>query len=244
MKTLLTLCGSLALILAVSGCVKYKQAWTINPDGSGKLVVTLGVDQSKVTEQDDPFANLDDPAEIMNATDDGWVAFTKPEVTVVNGYKYVTFTGYFEDINKVTFSGDGGNGTMVETSYELSDGRFGVKRGMMNQVVSTIANDPNYQQTKVFMASTIQGLELSETYTVPGEVADAEGYTVEGRTASIKITADELLGENPPSIEGLGDNELTITFAPAEWADKDAWTAELEQAKTEWQAIKSGGSDN
>ncbi|MEM6855735.1 MAG: hypothetical protein AAF593_15110 [Planctomycetota bacterium] len=242
MKPLLTLCGVLALTLAATGCVKFKQAWTINPDGSGKMTMTFGVSEQMLAMagDEDPFADLDDPADMMDEEDNGWVAFTKPEITTENGFKYATFVGYFEDINQVTFSGDGGNGDMQDSSYALADGTFTVTNGMLGQVIAAMAEDPSMQdpQAKAMMAPMMEGLEMSESYKVPGQITDAEGYVSDGQTAATTLTADDMLGDAPPTIEGLDDGTLTITFTPGGWDDQAAWTAELEKAKADWAAIK------
>lgn len=242
MKSVLTLCGVLALTLAATGCVKFKQAWTVNPDGSGKMVMTFGVSEQMLAMagEQDPFADLDDPADMMDEEDNGWVAFTKPEIKTEEGFKYATFTGYFDDINQVTFSGDGGNGEMVDSSYALADGTFTVSNGMLGQVIKSMAEDPQMQdpQMKAMMAPMMEGLEMTESYQVPGEVTDAEGYTADGQTASTTLDAQAMLGDTPPTIAGLDDGQLTISFTPGEWANQAAWTAELAKAKADWQAIK------
>ena len=241
MKHFLSLCGVLALVLAATGCVKLKQAWTINPDGSGKMTMSIGYSEEKLNEaSEDPFANLDDPYALVNLQDQGWVAYTKPEIVVRDGYKYATFTGYFEDINQVTFSGDGGNGNMEATQYRLADGTFTVSNGMLSQVIQSVANDPSMQdpQGHAFMRPMLEGMTMTETYRVPGDITDSEGYAVDDQAATSTLTVDDILSTTPPTIDGLEDGELTITFAPAAWTNQAAWTAELEQAKAQWAAIK------
>lgn len=234
------------LALAATGCVKFKQAWTINPDGSGKMVMTFGVSQQilAMAGDQDPFEGLDDPAEMIDQEDNGWVAFTKPVIVTEGDYKFATFTGYFEDINEVTFSGDGGNGgDMEESSYSLDDGTFTVSNGMLGQVVKSMAEDPQMQdpQMKAMMAPMMTGFEMSESYDLPGQVTDAEGFTVDGQVASTALTAEDMLGDTPPTIAGLDDNALTVQFDPAGWeGGQAAWDAELASAKAEWETIKQG----
>ncbi|MEM9883884.1 MAG: hypothetical protein AAF800_13310, partial [Planctomycetota bacterium] len=56
-----TLAGLLG-ITALTGCVKFKQAWTVQPDGSGKMTMTLGFSEQMLAMSDeDPFADLDNP---------------------------------------------------------------------------------------------------------------------------------------------------------------------------------------
>ncbi|MBB6430430.1 hypothetical protein [Algisphaera agarilytica] len=245
MKSFFTLCGVLALTLAATGCVKFKQAWVINPDGSGKMTMTMGFSEMILQQApEDPFANLDDPSDMMDQEDNGWVAFTKPEIKTEGGFKYATFVGYFEDINQVTFSGDGGNGDMEDSSYSLADGTFTVTNGMLGQVIATMKEDPSMQdpQMRAMMAPMMEGMEMTETYQVPGEITGAEGYASEGNTASTSLTAEDILAATPPTIDGLDDGELTITFTPGPWPEQDAWNAELAAAKAEWQAIKDSAA--
>ncbi|MEO1236506.1 MAG: hypothetical protein AAFX76_06935 [Planctomycetota bacterium] len=236
---------ALAFALAATGCVKFKQAWSVNPDGSGKMTMTFGINEQMLGQfgGQDPFADLDDPSDMIDQEDNGWVAFTAPQITTENGYKSASFTGYFEDINQVTFSGDGGNGEMVDTTYALAEGKLTVTNAMLGQVVASVSNDPQMQdpQTKAFMAVMMEGLEMAESYRLPGAVTDAEGYDADGQTASTTITAADILGDEPPKIAGLDDGQLQITFTPAGWpaGGEAAWNTELEAAKAEWQAIKA-----
>ncbi|MEM6554047.1 MAG: hypothetical protein AAF750_18170, partial [Planctomycetota bacterium] len=225
-----------------TGCVKFKQAWTVQPDGSGKMTMTLGFSEQMLAMSDeDPFADLDNPAEMLDEEDNGWVAFTQPKITTRDGFKFATFTGYFEDINQVSFSGDGGNGEMDATTYTLADGTLTVTNGMLGQAVASMAEDQQMQdpQTRAMMAPMLQGLEMTESYEVFGNVTDAEGFTADGRTAATTLTADDMLADTPPKIAGLDDGNLTIRFDPAGWADEAGWKKELADAKARWEQIKA-----
>ena len=114
---------ALVLVLAVSltGCVKDKKALTLMPDGSGKLDFRLGFNAKLI--EDTVGAMMPEGGEGGSMTDDdptdldlaeiqdryqGFVAFTMPKVeTSSDGWKYVTFTGYFDDINKVAIFDEG-----------------------------------------------------------------------------------------------------------------------------------------
>ena len=243
MKHAAHLCTLLLVTLALTGCVKIKQVWQLNPDRSGKLTMTVGVSEQmlQMAGGEDPFEDLANPKEMISEEDNGWVAFTEPQVETRDGFKYATFTGYFEDINQVAYRGDGGEGEMEPTTYQLDEGKLVVSNPMLAQVIASIAGDPamNDPQQRSMMAPMMQGLEMSETYMLPGQVTDAEGYRVDGRSAQTTVDDKALLGDEPPKIEGLDDGQLTVTFEPAGWeGGEQAWQQELAEAKTEWERIK------
>lgn len=243
MKTLASVCLLIALTLALTGCVKFKQAWTINPDGSGKMTITYGFSEMALQQApEDPFENLDNPEELIDLEDEGWVAFTRPQVKTEGGYKYATFTGYFENVNDVTFSGDAGNGDMQATRYQLKDGTFTVSNGMLSQVITSMNEDEQFEDpaTRAMMQQMMAGMEFAESYTLPGQVTDATGYQADGSAANVTVTIEELLDPANEKIAGLGDSEQAITFTPAGWQGQEAaWQAELAAAKAEWAGMKN-----
>lgn len=243
MKALAHACLLLTLTLAVTGCVKFKQVWSINPDGSGKMTLIYGFSELALQQApEDPFANLDNPEDMIDLEDKGWVAFTRPQIKTEGGYKYATFTGYFENINEVTFSGDGGNGDMEATRYQLEGGTFTVSNSMLSQVIKSLDEDEQFNDpaTKAMMLQMMDGMEFTETYDLPGEVTDAKGYAGDGDVAKTNVTIQELLGASSDKIEGLKSDEQTITFTPAGWDGQEAaWNTELAAAKAEWAAMKN-----
>ncbi|MEL7087463.1 MAG: hypothetical protein AAGL98_03330, partial [Planctomycetota bacterium] len=185
MKAFAHTCLLVALTLALAGCVKFKQVWSINPDGSGKMTLTYGFSETALQQApEDPFANLDNPEELIDLDDRGWVAFTRPQIKTEGGYKYATFTGYFEDLNQVTFSGDAGNGNMEATRYGFKPDTFTINNGMLSQVIKTLQEDQLAQDpaAKAQMLLVTAGMEFTETYRLPGQITDAAGYAADGDT--------------------------------------------------------------
>ncbi|MEM8737288.1 MAG: hypothetical protein AAGG38_02255 [Planctomycetota bacterium] len=230
--------------LSTTGCVKLKQVWTINPDGSGKMTATVGINQRMLSRFGDNgmITHLENPAEIIDQQDRGWVAFTRPEISTREGFKYATFTCYFEDINEITFRGDGGYGEMTASSYRFGEGTFSVQDGTLIQAAQAAANDPVFRDKSAnnLVVAMIEGMEMVEQYHLPGTVSEAEGFDVEGKQASVTLRAADLTADTPPTIAGAEDSRLDITFEPTGWGGgKAQWEAELEQAKTQWEAIKA-----
>ena len=242
MKRVLALGFWLTLLAGVGGCVKFKQVWTINPDGSGKLTQTFGFSELALEQApDDPFAGLDDPQDLVSAQDQGWVAFTRPQIKTEGGYKYATYTGYFEDINRVTFVGGGGQGEMQETRYELTDGRLKISQGMLAQVIQSVKEAPEFEDpsSRAFMLQVAGGMEFYESYELPGEAAAKAGYTHKDRRIETKLTIEELLDPDNAKVRDLGGPDVVLGFEPVGWRGGEAsWRAELEAAKAEWAAMK------
>ena len=245
----LRICSLLLLVAVTTGCVKFKQLWTVQPDGSGKMTMTMGVSLMMLSKADgDPFDDLNDPAKMIEQEKNGWVAFSQPEVFTENGFKFAVVTGYFDDINQVTFSGSGQNADnpdMSPTAYQLQDNTLTVTNPMLGQVVKGMRDDPTMRDPamKEMMAPMIEGLEMTETYQLSGPVQSAEGYQTQQSSATRTLTAADLLREQPPTIEGLEDDKLVIEFEAGQWiGSEDAWKSELNDAKAKWAELKQNAN--
>ena len=235
-----------AAVVTLAGCVRLTQQWTIFPDGSGKARLTIGLSEQQLAmspDEQDPFAALS-PANLVEHEARGWVAFTEPVYSEVHGYRVATITESFDDLNEVRFPA-GGNDRLQDASYRLGDGQFTVTHSPLGQVVQHMHDDPrmNDAELRATLAPSLAGLELVEAYHLPGRVIEADGYTVEGEQATVRLGPEHLTAETPPDIDGLRDEELTIAFEPAGWGEREAaWRQELADAKTRWQAIKEGAA--
>lgn len=236
---------ALTLVFALTGCVKFKQLWTVNPDGSGKLTMTFAMSEQMLAmaggQGEDPFAEFD-PAEMIDEEENGWVAFTKPDVVSANGYKTMTLVGYFEDINKVKFAADD-DGQMAASSFKMGDGKLTITNPIMGQIVAGM-NEQAGQQDMSMMAPMLAGLEISEAYDLPGVPAAAPGYTIEGEIVTASINDQDVIKGNAAGPDAA---EVVIEFNPGGWnGGEGAWKNELEAAKAEWKAIKAsvgGGAE-
>lgn len=133
-----------AITAGLSGCIEAEQAITLNPDGSGRINVTLttainpamfGGLAGGLDADSDADADAPDPKEMeagfaegmtegLTADSEGIDVWT-PAIakTLDDGRMQVTLTGYFPDINKVRLGGaSGGEGTEVgdETGGEAA----------------------------------------------------------------------------------------------------------------------------
>ncbi len=220
-----------ALALSLTGCLKMNQVMTVMPDGSGKMEMTVGFSaQMLAMSPEDPLAEM--TIEKLSEDPGGMVAFTEPEITEEDGYTVVRMTAYFDDINDV--ESDGPDGTPV--SYDLDNGELVISTSVVRSMMEMFAiqggadalGDPQ-------MKEMIAGMEVSETFVLPGAVTDAEGIESEGNTVSMKVDANMLLNDSVPEVYGE-DSGLTISYDAGGVSDADiaAFQAELEAAKANY----------
>jgi hypothetical protein len=110
-----------ALLLLVTGslpaCVKMKNGTVVNPDGSGRIVLRIGMKEDTVKmfeslakkaaeegelEDGSPAGLLDMDPDDLRRQFTGIAAFSVPEKSVADGWVLYTVTGWFEDVNQVT----------------------------------------------------------------------------------------------------------------------------------------------
>lgn len=249
LRSLLPAVLALALGLGLAGCVKFKQILTVNPDGSGKISLSVGMSEQMLAMAgpgEDPFEDFT-VEEMIDEEENGFVAFSEPVVATANGYKTMTVTGYFEDINEVAFmsdeDGDGEEPTEPTTYVYDGDGTLTVRRPMLAQMTADMdTEEMTDPQMLPMIAPMLQGMEIGEEVHLPGAVGESGLMTADGNKASITIDAAMILGGNTELIDQLnGTEEITIQFTPeGSWAagSKAAWQAELEQAKAQWKQLK------
>ena len=165
-----------ALLVGLSGCVKFKQVLTVQPDGSGKMHISMALSEQMLgtAGDEDPFSGFG-VEELAAQEASGWIAFTQPRVYSADGFKTVEMTGYFRDINAVVFGGglpeNDAPDTEPElsTTYRMADGQLTVTGGIVAQMIGKMGTDPslNDPATRAMMAPLMQGLEISETYVLP-----------------------------------------------------------------------------
>ncbi len=242
---------TLAATLGLTGCVKFKQVLTVNPNGSGKMELNVAISEQMLAmagPDQDPFEDFT-IEEMIDEEENGFVAFSEPEVGQENGYKTMKVTGYFEDINQVVFeNGDnddaGGDADQAQaTTYVFADGTLTVSKPMLAQMTADMdTEEMTDPQMMPMIAPMLQGMEIKEEIHVPGAVQEAGLMTADGNKAELTIDAQMILGGQTELIEQLqGTEEITVTFTPdGSWAagSEAAWNAELAAAKAQWEALK------
>ena len=245
MKTLfnrLVLACLLVLTVSLTGCVKFKQALTLMPDGSGKIDLTIGLSEQLMQMAQQQGENPFDEMNPMKLSEDskGIVAFTKPVQKKEGGYTYLSFSAYFEDINAVELGSPDDTEEPAKFSY-VKEGKGGTLSIEESMILSAIADhEPISPEEKAFAAQMTAGMNFTESYKLPGSFEAIKGITSEGNTATIEMTQEHMLNGTGPIADLKDVEKLTfkITEIKEDAAASKAFKAELEAAKKEWEAMK------
>ncbi|BAM02665.1 hypothetical protein [Phycisphaera mikurensis] len=244
----LALAACFALLLP--GCVKYKQTTTVMADGSGKMELVMGMSLAELARlgpEKDPFAALS--VEALAKNPQGFVAFTEPRARDVDGYRVVTVTGYFEDVNQLAFAGGGigGDQELESVSYTLAESRLTVQRPLAGQAAAAFRDEPmslENPELRRVLAPMLEGLELEESFVVPGAVTSAGPLAADGRRATASVAGAEVLDRHDALLDAFAPLErLEIDFEPQALSPSasEAWARELSDAKTDWARLLGAG---
>lgn len=231
-----------AAAFLVSGCVKLKHATTVMPDASGKMTFTVGANKQmqQPGQPDMTEVNLLE----MNDDSSGFVAYSKPKVTEEAGWKYVTFTAYFDDINKVRL-GKEGEGNQPPATFTFAKEGEGYKLSITNAMTASMGKgiaeqeDPEPQQMAMVQAM-LAGFKIEETYEMPGAVSaiPAPG-TSAARVATVVVTDADVFNKAKGKVLVDGNPRAVVSGASEVTEDAmTAWKAEMAAAKVEWAAYK------
>ncbi len=186
------------------------QAYTINPDGSGKVVLET------ITPGRNPFAPPDQaqkPEDMVKQAiqerisgGEGIEAWSDITCKVTpEGKVHFKGTAYFADINKLKAGGGGAGGGGGELSW--------TKQG--DAMVLAMKNDKNdggeapaltdaqveeklqqekqqYQQMKPMMAAMFEGLKFEVSARLPGKIAEANIFTQKDNVATMSINGKQM----------------------------------------------------
>ncbi len=281
----------LVMIAAVSltGCIKDKKVLTLMPDGSGKMEFRIGFNakliEDTVGAMMPPGAESEDESDDADPTDldvgdlrdkfEGFVAFTEPKVEDgSDGWKYVSFTGYFEDINKVSVFGEAEDEDSEEDANEGMDEGMGggeeapepvdeptreptasfkfekTEAGYSLEVTTVLQEnnsdmggeqEANPEMEKMvfgMMGAMMKEMEFAWVIGMPGQVISAEGFALDGRTATFKITgADFSSAEDMKKLTRQRNFKVTCGAAEISEEEQAAFKMELIEAKAKWDAL-------
>ena len=225
-------------------------------------------------EEDDPLAEFANPRQLLENTE-GFVAWSRGEEEVTDEYVSVRMTGYFEDVSKVKLYNDaeeGEDGESEEKTLSLAF-EYSTKDGlhtllMRNEFADDRLDDFGLGEDEEeveeegdgeddgsmdefeaemmeMMKSMFEGMRFEMSVTVPGEIVEAEGLDIDGRTASFGYD-DELLfaaledenSEAAKKMDSLGDAEnLRVVWKSGEVSEEalEAFRTEMAEAKADWE---------
>ena len=254
-----------ALALTLGGCLKLEQKLTVLADGSGKYVMLFGVKEMKEfggeMQADLPESGSPDD---LDESFRGYVAAAKPKQWEKDGWKFVEFSVYFEDVNefKVIQKADDEGGGMdgdaaattevvAEFSFTKTDGghRLTITNNAMKDFGDAGGDEmdldsmPEEQRAMVemMMERMLAGFSISESYTLPGAVTAAEGLPKKsGRTASLSVTGDDVKSPEKRAKLAKSSKRTVDCGASSMTADEiKAFKDEMARAKDEWAKMRA-----
>jgi len=221
MRRFLFTLGAMLGLSTFAGCLELTQDYTINPDGSGKVVVdTLAPSGNQFAPEGAPKPP---PAEqVKQAVSDrvtkaqGVEAWSDVSCEVANdGRIHFKGTAYFPDINKVKLDqgngarGGGGGGKESDVSWAKNGDTITLH---FDTNKNQAPPDPNaakltdaqvdekvkeermqYQQFKPMMQAFVQNLKISMSFTLPGKITDAGVFKQEGNKISFSVEGKQIL---------------------------------------------------
>ena len=241
----------LALACALGGCLKLKQEFLVMPDGSGKMTMTIAMKADPNLPGGKGMSAADmmaeDP-EKMNKGMPGVVAVTRPKEEKKDGWTYITFSAYFDDVNKMSMKqGD------QEDAPTMLDAKFAKQGdGYVFELMGKGAGDAAKQlggddappeakaQIEAMLKEMLAGFEMKFGVKLPGAVTEVTGFTVkEGREASFAISDKDLAKPGDmKKLENAKSMKAVCGASQISAADEAAWKAEVAKAKEEWEGLK------
>lgn len=236
--TALALC-----VVMMTGCLKMKQVVTVMPDGSGKVEFTMGVSDTMIQQSgENPIDEFTLENMMEEGMPNGLVAMTEPEKWEDDGYEYVRFSMYFDDINE--FTGPNGEEEMFADYEFTNDGgacTLTVRGGLIQSMLAEY-EVPGPEELQMIQAqrAQVEGFEIVEEYYLPGEAEAVEGFEMIDNMAGVTIDVDNLInGDGPiPALQNRDQLVLVVGETSLAQAEIDAFAEELAQAVEDWETLK------
>jgi len=192
---------------------------------------------------------------------EGIVAFTEPVKKTDGEWTTFTFTGYFEDVNKVKMWNDkeadaeegtpAGRELMIGFKFAKEGDGFVLEQtggifGDMAEIGDPgTDDDPEMtpemkkmaaEMAKTFLKGMFEGMEIASSVEMPGKVSKAEGHDPkEGRLASSAVTLDDILDdEKRKKVAGRKTIKVWCGAADLSAEQVTAFRDEMSAAKTSW----------
>jgi len=222
MRRLIYTLGTLLGLTSISGCLELSEAFTLNPDGSGKVLVdTVTPAANQFAPENAPKPS---PAEVVKQTvterlskGKGIEAWSDVSCEVMNdGRVHFRGTAYFPDVNKLKVdaaSPAGGGGGDDDKASDVTWKKDGDAMVLHFDTKKTQPPaDPNaakltdaqvdekmkeermqYQQMKPMVQMFAQNLKIQMSFTLPGKVSDPGAFTLKDNTISFALDGKKLM---------------------------------------------------
>ncbi len=203
-------------VTSIVGCVDEKSEYTVNPDGSGKVVydATFTPGDMKLGEQESISADLVGP-EIEGILQESEGVDTWKDISfdlTDDGAIHFTGTAYFPNINELDIRAGGFSKDMKLSLSRDESGQITIelKRGSRPKDEQSDANVPElseadlaekmkevrlrYNKSKPMMMGILETLKSDTLLHLPGEIEEVSNFKkIDGTTASIKLEGSKMI---------------------------------------------------
>jgi hypothetical protein len=257
--------GCIDLDLNIPLPLEVDEQWAVMPDGSGKMTMTVVMvyddpeanTKEKIAEEFAPKPG-DDPA--LEEIFGGVVGYEEKRRIPHDGAVIETCTVYFDDVSQFQYAVAGEPGilryeklsagfALESKAAEASDvwelfadwepeaDAFANWRKLAETQVKGEDPDGSKRAAKALAERVLKGPRLAQTYTLPGDIKEANGSrSIKGRSASFVLARKDLKGLDDADAatkvkQSLGDRR--IVCGPSKLSEKEvaAFRRELEEAK-------------
>jgi hypothetical protein len=242
-----------AFLVPASGCIRYQEELVVQPDGSGKLTLTMGFSLEILEKLKGMGMDPKENEEKMNFSFknlekfEGIVAFSRPKNEKKDNWQTWTVTAYFDDINKVRLVEKDGETTKVKATFAFRKEGDGFvleidDRLMENDQMRKMDDMPEEggEEAWEMVKQFLKGFEMSRGVKMPGTVTTAEGFSKkEGRGALNKVDESNL--KNMAELSKLSKAaKRKVVCGKSELSEGDvaAFKKELDDAKAAWPKIQ------
>ncbi len=200
------------LPLALVGCFETKEDYTLNPDGSGKVVyeitrpLTMGM-MSGGDDKADPQQTMRDEVDKLLTDSKGVDVWADVTCKLADGEKmYFKGTAYFKDFNKLKIKSSGMSDDNAPKFTKTEDGvvlrvekkkkKAGPAKKLTEaEVTAKVAKTKaEFAKSSMMMGMMLNGLRIQQTYRMPGAISNAKVFTKkDANTVSITLEGEKML---------------------------------------------------
>ena len=205
-------------VATIVGCIDEKSEFTVNPDGSGKVVYEVTFQPMNLnvmgTKSADPHKQLKEAVQNILRTSSGVDTWADISYKLTDdGRMYFKGAAFFPDINNLNLSVGGFSSDLKLSFARDQQGRItiefksekpaeqqpgqttGTARLSEAEVDAQVKQAKmQYQQSKVMMQSFFSALRIEKTFHLPGQIKEISNFTrLDDRTVRLIIEGAKLL---------------------------------------------------
>ena len=229
-----------AACLLLNACFEIKQEFTLNPDGSGKVVMDATFPQLTLTgdQKQDDAALKKAVAEFLEESEgiEAWkdVSYEWTD----DGRIHFVGTGYFTDLSAIKFDNVG----LVEFAWKKTgqNGQLSMSFSENEDAADPppVATDPDkraeeikaerakFKQSKAMMAGFMGTMSHRATFTLPGKAGKTHHFkTADDGKISLKVTGSQMLDAMEKLVnddEWMATNSFNVENGPSDTAALNA----------------------